>query len=138
MIRRLMTIGMAMLACSCASLPVASRSHDPGQVAAEIRQLESDWTSAFNARDVGFMERFLAPEFTLFSGVLTRRDEWMKVWLGPERLPYDARVIDVVVAGDTAVATLEASWRKKSLLTDTWSRRNGKWQLVFRHSVGRR
>jgi ketosteroid isomerase-like protein len=138
MSRWLMTLGVAVLATSCATMPKAPEAQAPAQAAAEISQLESAWATAFNGRDTGFMERVLAPEFTLFSGVLTRRDDWMKVWLGPERLPYEAKVIDVVVAGDTAVATLEASWRKKSLLTDTWSRRNGRWQLVFRHSVGRR
>ena len=62
----------------------------------------------------------------------------MRVWLGEKRLPYEAKVLNVVVVGDTAVATLEARWRRKSFLTDTWARGHGRRQLIFRHSTPRR
>ncbi len=86
----------------------------------------------------------MAPEYVLFSAGgpqglnITRREDWMRVWLGEARLPYEAKVLNVVVVGDTAVATLEASWRRESYLTDTWARRQGRWQLIFRHSAARR
>jgi ketosteroid isomerase-like protein len=135
---------MAALLSGCASLPAGRQAGEPRAAEAEVRSLEEGWTTAFNNRDTRFMERVMAPEYLLVSadgpqGVnFTRRQDWMRMWLSPERLPYQAKVIDVVVAGDTAVATLEASWRRESLLTDTWARRNGRWQLIFRHSASRR
>lgn len=129
--------------CGCASLPDHRQVQDASATAAEVRRLEERWTTAFNDRDTRFMNQVLAPEYVLLASGraqganITRRDDWMRVWLGPKRLPYEAKVLDVVVAGDTAVATLEASWSRDSYLTDTWARRNGRWQLIFRHSVPR-
>ena len=137
-------LSMATLLSGCASLSGGRQANEPRAAEAEVRSLEEGWMIAFNNRDTRFMERVMAPEYVLVSaggphGVnITRREDWIRVWLSPERLPYQAKVIDVVVAGDTAVATLEASWRRESLLTDTWARRNGRWQLIFRHSASRR
>ena len=128
---------------SCVSLSAHRGTIDPLAVAADIKQLEESWTTAFNSRDTDFMQRTLAPEFVVVAsggtqGInITLRKDWMKVWLGPEHHPYEAKTLHVAVAGDTAVATLEASWRRKSYLTDTWMRRNGRWQLVHRHSASR-
>lgn len=137
---------LALLAIlsGCASWSPRRQMIDPRADAAEVRRLEESWTAAANQRDTRFMEQFLAPEFTLVSldgpkgASFTRREDWMRVWLGPNQLPYEAKVINVVVAGDTAVATLEARWRRKSFLIDTWSRRHGTWQLIFRQSAPRR
>lgn len=132
------------LLSGCASLPVGRQVDDPRAAAAEVRGMEESWTRAFNNRDARFMEQVLAPEYVLvnFDGPqgtnFTGREDWMRVWLGPNQLPYEAKVLNVVVAGDTAVATLEARWRRKSFLTDTWARRRGRWQLIFRHSASRR
>ena len=132
------------LVSGCASMSAGRQTVDPSAAAAEVRSLEEQWTTAFNNRDTRFMEQVMAPEYVLVSSGgpqganVTRREDWMRVWLGQERLPYEARVLDVVVVGDTAVATLEARWRRESFLTDIWARRNGRWQLVFRHSASRR
>jgi hypothetical protein len=74
-----------------------------------------------------------------------RRDGWMrnaKLWTHEG---FDARVVDVTTAGDTAVATVEGLWtvkrapdqsadRVRFVVTDTWVRRHGKWQVVWRYS----
>ena len=129
--------------CGCASLPDHRQVDDHQIASAEVRRLEESLTTAFNSRDTRFMEQVIAPEYALLSSGrttganLTRRADWMRVWLGSKRFPYEAKVLDVVVAGNTAVATLEARWTRDSYLTDTWTRRNGRWQLIFRHSVPR-
>jgi ketosteroid isomerase-like protein len=74
-----------------------------------------------------------------------RRDEWMRnarLWVHEG---FDARVVDVTTAGDTAVATVEGLWTVKRapdqpadqvrfVVTDTWVRRHGQWQVVWRYS----
>jgi ketosteroid isomerase-like protein len=120
------------------------RSNEPVAAAAEVRRLEEDWAAAFRNRDYSFMERILAPEFVLASSgrpqgtSVTRREEWLRNLRAQAHVPFEAVVLDVVVAGDTAVATLEARWQRESFLTDTWVRRNGQWQVIFRHSSPRR
>ena len=140
---RVSSLALAIMAVlsGCSSLSPRNGIDDRSAAVAEVRQLEERWTAAFNARDARFMEQVMAPEFVLVSSggpggaVFTHRADWMRVWLGPVQTPYDAKVVDVVVAGDTAVATIEAQWRRNSVLTDTWMKRSGRWQLVFRHSA---
>jgi ketosteroid isomerase-like protein len=132
------------LLSGCASLSVGRQVYDPRAAATEVKAMEVSWATAFNNRNARFMEQVMAPEYVLVTfdgpqGVnFTRREDWMRVWLGPNQLPYEAKVLNVVVVGDTAVATLEARWRRQSFLTDTWARRHGHWQLMFRHSAPRR
>lgn len=137
-------LAISAVLAGCSSLSAERRLDDPAAAAAEVRRLEESWVTAFNNRDADFMEQVMAPEYVLANSGgpqgtnITNREGWMRVWLDEAPLPYQARVLDVVVAGDTAVATLEARWRRESFLTDTWVRRNGRWQLVFRHSAPRR
>ncbi|QIK95923.1 nuclear transport factor 2 family protein [Sphingomonas sp. HDW15A] len=144
MSKRAAALAISALLSGCTSSSVARQLDDPRAAAAEVKRLEEGWTTAFNNRDIRFMDEVMAPEYVLFSaggpqGVnIARRADWMRVWLGQDRLPYEAKILDVVVVGDTAVATLEARWRRESYLTDTWVRRQGRWQLIFRHSAARR
>ncbi|QNN65432.1 nuclear transport factor 2 family protein [Sphingomonas rhizophila] len=137
-------LAISALLSGCASLPDKRQAGDTRAAEAEIRRLEEGWTTAFNNRDTRFMKDVMAPEYVLFSAGepqgrnVTNRDAWMRVWLRQDSLPYEAKVLGVVVVGDTAVATLEARWRRESYLTDTWARRQGRWQLIFRHSAARR
>lgn len=118
--------------------------NNPLNAAAEVRRLEENWVAAWTAQDYAFMERILAPQFMLASSggaqgtTFNNREGWLKNARGMAELPFQAKVIDVIVAGDTAVATLEARWRRDSFLTDTWVKRNGQWQVIFRHSAPRR
>ncbi len=110
----------------------------------EVRAMEEAWVVAWRARDYPFFERTLAPEFVLASAArpdgtgIIPRNAWLRNWQTAVRTPYEARVLDVVVSGDTAVATIEARWTRESFITDTWVKRNGRWQMIFRHSSPRR
>jgi ketosteroid isomerase-like protein len=143
MSRAALPLVVAAILSGCVSSPDRRQTEDPLAAAAEVRRLEDSWTTAFNGRDVQFMEQTIAPEYILVNSGgprganVTPREDWMRVWLGPEQVPYEAKVLHVVVAGDTAVATLEARWRRNSYLTDTWVRRDGRWQLIHRHSASR-
>ena len=58
---------------------------------------------------------------------------------------FEMKTVDVVAAGDTAVATATGRWKisrvglpgtrdRGFIVTDTFVRRNGAWQVVFRHA----
>jgi hypothetical protein len=141
---------MLIVLAALAAAAVAPRGADPSTVAA-ITALETRWGEAFVKRDFGFIESIIAPEYAL-SGTtpagdiaMMRRDPWMKnarLWVHEG---FDARVVDVATVGDTAVATVEGLWtvkrdpnqpadRVRFVVTDTWVRRNGQWQVVWRYS----
>jgi ketosteroid isomerase-like protein len=141
-----MLILLAAVAAAAATPPAADAS-----TVAAITALETRWGEAFVKRDFGFIESIIAPEYAL-SGTtpagdiaMMRRDPWMKnarLWVHEG---FDARVVDVATAGDTAVATVEGLWtvkrdpnqpadRVRFVVTDTWVRRHGQWQVVWRYS----
>ena len=109
-------------------------------------QLQNDWMDAWRRLDHPRLEEILAPEFTLTSArtdQLVERDQWMRFLdqARNESFAYSDYRIDVF--GDAAVvrsrmrqvATLgDQRWDDTFLLTDIWIRRNGRWQVVARHS----
>ena len=120
-------------------------------VVAQIRQLEQDWGQAFVRRDFALIERIVAPEYRLASGrddgriILTFREEWMRNSRAFEHQAFAIEIVDVMTAGDTAVAVGQGSWTVKRrpdrpfrthrfVVIDTWVRRNGQWQVVSRYS----
>ncbi len=117
---------------------------------ADIIALEAEWSRAFLAADYASIERIVAPEFQLLrveaNGAVefTPRDRWLA---NARRLAfeeYEARVVDVVIADDSAVATIEGRWKismagrgsrdERFVLTDALVRRGGAWRVIFRHS----
>lgn len=118
--------------------------------AAEIKEIEQAWGQAFLKRDKVYLEKLVAPEFKLMNsdegGVdFTPRDRWMANFDGFEFHEFEVNTVDVVAAGDTAVATATGRWKisrvglpgtrdRGFIVTDTFVRRNGAWQVVFRHA----
>lgn len=126
--------------------PAADRS-----VVAQVRELERQWGDAFLKRDFAFLERIIAPEYRLAVArpdgrvSLSYRDEWMRNSRQFEHQGFVANVIEVATAGNTAVALVEGVWTVKRrpdrpaeairfVVTDTWVRRNGQWQVLYRYS----
>ena len=118
--------------------------------AAEIAAIEQAWGQAFLKQDKAFLEKLVAPEFKLMNsdeGVVdfTPRERWMTNFEGFVFHEFDIKTVDVVSAGDTAVATATGRWKigrvglpgtrdRSFIVTDTFVRRNGAWQVVFRHA----
>ena len=108
--------------------------------------LQVEWMDAWKRLDRRRLEEILAPEFTLTSA---RSDQLVDraAWLGfldqarAESFEYSDFRIDVF--GDAAVvrskghqrATVaDRRWDGTFLLSDIWIRRDGRWQVVARHS----
>jgi hypothetical protein len=118
--------------------------------ASDIRTLEERWGAAFLSGDRQFIAGILAPQFKLMRAVEGRvqfspRDSWL-VALGKTTFHnFDMRVTDVALSGHTAVATLEGTTKisfggrgtreESIILSDTWVKRNGRWQALYRHST---
>jgi hypothetical protein len=122
-----------------------SLAHD----VASITALEDRWSQAFLTKDIAFLESIVAPEFEVHGWRggqyrFTSRDRWMegaRMWDFKE---HPSRVLHVRVYGDTAVATVTGKLvadlngrplrNNEWVVTDTWVRRNGRWQVVFRYA----
>ena len=115
---------------------------------AELARLEEAWMQAVEDRDMEALERLVAPEFRfmaihLYPEPMTR-EQWMEAARsGYTIVSYAFERMDVDGCGDTGVIHARysqvANYEQTNLsnvfrLTDVWSRRDGKWQVVARHS----
>lgn len=108
--------------------------------------LQNAWMDAWQRLDRTRLEEILAPEFTLTSArtdQLVDRAEWLRLLdtVRNESFAYSDFRIDVF--GDAAVVRSRLSqvatvgdqrWDATFALTDVWIRRDGRWQVVARHS----
>jgi ketosteroid isomerase-like protein len=114
----------------------------------ELARLEREWMAVMQSRDEQRLEELVAPEF-LFTALHIdpdpmSREAWMGAALGGYTIQsfyFDS--MDIRVAGDTAVIHARysqiAAYNGRDLssvfrLTDVWARRDGRWQVVARHS----
>lgn len=121
---------------------VILRAGQSTQAAAEnyIKLSEQQWAEASMKRDAATVERIVADDFVGVdpSGAYFRKaDELASV--GKNEGDYVSAKSDEVTVrfyGDAAVAQGSESWQKRSgergryVWSDTWIRRNGKWQIV--------
>jgi uncharacterized protein DUF4440 len=114
-----------------------------------LTRLERRLMEAARQRDVDFLERHLAEEFTLTTGrpgaEVRARSEWLEVTQQSYVIDsFDFDALDVRVYGHVAVVA--SRYRQEArmgdldrtgsyLMTDVWIRRKGRWQLVCRHST---
>jgi len=141
--------GHALATALIAAAPTTTAAVDP--TVAEITALEQQWGEAFVKHDFDFIERIVAPEYRLFVAQpdgrysLTSRAEWLRNGRGWRYTEFVADTVDVNRVGDTAVATVQVFNKvamkpgeepkpHRSFLTDTWVRRNGRWQIIHRYS----
>ena len=112
----------------------------------ELIELQNAWMDAWRRQDRVRLDEILAPEFRLTSARTDRlvgRAEWLSLLdtVRNESFEYSDFLIDVF--GDAAivhsrlsqVATVgDQRWDATFALTDVWIRRDGRWQVVARHS----
>jgi ketosteroid isomerase-like protein len=115
---------------------------------AELAELEEGWMRAMQERDAEKLERLVAPGFRFTALHLApepmSREQWMGAALGGYRISSFAyESMDIDVFGDTGIVHARysqvASYQHTSLsnvfrLTDVWSRIDGAWRVVVRHS----
>jgi ketosteroid isomerase-like protein len=114
----------------------------------ELAQLEEEWMSAMQSRDMERLEELVAPGFRFTAIHLYPEPMSREQWMGAAREGYTITSfafehMDIELFGDTAVIHARysqvASWDQNNLsdvfrLTDVWSRGASGWQVVARHS----
>ena len=116
----------------------------------DIAAIEQAWGEAFLKGDRAFLEKLVAPEFVLMraeSGqpLFTPRSEWLANYDRFVFHEFEVKTVGVVEAGDSAVATVTGRWKvgmkgregareEAFVLSDTFVRRGGAWQVIYRHS----
>ena len=117
-----------------------------GEPKAELRELTEAWVDAVARRDVETLEELLAPEFTFTAGHrgTLGRAEWLETT--HRRYVVDEHELEeVAVEVFAEAAVVRSRLRQRGsmdgerrdltyVLTDTWIRRDGRWQVVARHS----
>jgi hypothetical protein len=119
---------------------------DPKKIEAELIRLENEWRQVDVANDRSVFDRLIAREFvgTSITGVLRRRDEWIKAWEFEKVQRAENKEMAVnVLSPDLAIATgvdittkLDAGGNEvvhRDRFTDTWVRRESRWQVVAAH-----
>ena len=115
---------------------------------AELARLQEAWMQAVEDRDSEALERIVAPEFRFMAIHLhpepMTREQWMEAAReGYTIVSFAYESMDIKVAGDTAVVhsrySQVASYEHVSLsnafrLTDVWTRADGTWRVMARHS----
>ena len=115
---------------------------------AALTQLQKDWMQAVEDRDMERLEEIVAPGFRFTAIHLNpepmTRDQWIDAAReGYTIVSFAFESMDVEVSGDTGIAHARysqvASYQHVSLsnvfrLTDVWTRADGTWRVMARHS----
>ena len=135
--RSLMIIAFLLLATSLAHVQ-SSDVHATDR--ADIRQSESDWAESVVANDAGVLERILADDFVgvdIDGSHYSKADAIKDYRSQPSEFASNhLNEVEIRFYGDAAVAQGNEGWKKKngaagkSVWTDTWIKRGGKWQIV--------
>ena len=112
----------------------------------ELIDLQVAWMDAWRREDRAALEAILAPEFTLTSArtdQIVDRADWLGMLSRVKNESFEYSDFRIDVFGDAAVVRSRLSqvarvgdqpWDATFMLTDVWIRRDGRWQVVARHS----
>jgi ketosteroid isomerase-like protein len=131
-------LGAAMLLASVVLVVRAEQSG--GDAEKYIKVSEEQWAEASAKRDTATVERILADDFMGLDpngSFFGKADELASISKNQgDYVSGKSDEVNVLFYGDAAVARGRESWEKRSgergryVWTDTWIRRNGKWQIV--------
>jgi hypothetical protein len=104
-------------------------------------QLEDQWTTALVKRDVRTFDQLLAPNFVYTeNAAVMNRGEVIKGVTGPDKVEWARNEgMKLHDFGDVEVITGvlhvkgkggKGSFDRRYQFTDTWQRRNGRWQII--------
>lgn len=126
-----------------------ARAQGDDQAAEEVRALERAWLDAYENRDAEAMDAIVAEDFTITfpNGSIETKPQMMESIRrprGPESpsVKFHTEDVEARVYGDTVVligrvvaeySRGEETMVDESRYTDTYVKRNGRWQVVASH-----
>lgn len=139
----------SLLCAFATAVILAATAHAQGtysQAEAEryIKSSESAWAESVATKDASVVKRILADDcvWVLDGKILTKAQAVSDAQGGPgDFLSDHLDYAHVRFFGDTAVVQGSETWTRKGdrkgrfVWTDTWLRRNGKWQIVASEDV---
>ena len=143
---------MNLLAPILFALTLASQSAPAVTDVAEFTRLELQWMDALAAKDEATLQALVAPEFRIIGAGSTAEDltndraSWLRVGLSRPFPRHEVSNVKVTRLADVAIVqcVLSVTYPPRSLTpeggrldfltTDVWAKRDGRWQVVSRHS----
>ena len=115
----------------------------------EVRRLERQWLDAYEQNDADAMERIVADDFTITfpNGAMQTKPQLMAMIKAPRgagqpRMKFYTEGVQSRAYGDTVILLGRViseyerdgkAVKEQSRYTDTYVRRNGRWQVVASH-----
>ena len=110
----------------------------------EVRKLERAWLDAYEKRDVDAMNAIVADDFTITfgDGSMQTKPQILESLKRPSSMKFRTESVQSRKYGDTVVliGVVVSEWKQndkpmtdRSRYTDTYVKRNGKWQVVASH-----
>jgi Domain of unknown function (DUF4440) len=138
----------AAVAAAPGADPAATPPSSPATLTEDIRAAENAWRIGLTGGDTVELGRITAPEFTMVgatgpASTVTRANLMKQISQG-EVQADSSSISDLTVngTGDSATADLTFFWRVSRMgkapkaetmkVTDTWVKRDGRWQLASR------
>lgn len=149
MIGRVIILG-ALLVTLCTALP-AQQGQQPTLTKAEdeVRKLERAWLDAYEQSNAEAMERIVADDFTITfpNGSIQTKPQLMNMIKSPRRgtrpkMRFYTEEVQSRAYGDTVILIGRViteferdgkAVKEQSRYTDTYVKRNGRWQVVASH-----
>lgn len=144
--RKLITPLVVMMITLCASLGIAAQKQDLSTAEQDVRKLERAWLDAYEKKDVAAMTAIVADDFTItFSdGSIQTKPQIIESIKRPggTTAKFTTENVQSRVYGDTVIliGLVISEWMQndkpvtdRSRYTDTYVKRNGKWQVVASH-----
>lgn len=134
---RISIVSAALVACVICG---CNRRYSETEARQYITESERQWAESVATGQTGDVERIVADDFV---GIDTHGKTYGKAQMiadtrkGPEYFVSNhLNNVEIRFYGDTAVAQGSESWERRNgdrgrfVWTDTWLRRNGRWQIV--------
>ncbi len=154
------TLGVILFIVAATALAAAQTKETAGkqmsQQEREVRKLEREWLDAYEQRDAEAMNRIVADDFTITfpNGAMQKKSDIMADLKAPVRegrpvFKFYTEDVESRSYGDTVIligrVVTESTqggktMREESRYTDTYVKRQGRWQVVASHlsNVARR
>lgn len=148
-------IAVAVLVAATVCVIAGQAQTQGGSPEQEVRKLEREWLDAYEQRDAAAMERIVADDFiiTFPKGEMQTKAQILEALkaVKAQRVPtapkpkFYTEDVRARVYGDTVILTgrVITHWqsqgnemRDQSRYTDTYVKRNGRWQVVASHLSG--